>query len=192
MVALWHRLKKPLHSQRRMKQRTRRRRRWLRYCIGFRSSLFAQSSFRRRVCCFSDSELLMLQPKARHAFGPSKVVAGGIPRQQGGRAPAASLRNGANLPVPSCAAEDMSFPFGPGRICHPFNFNRFDIRHESCEGLYAQRAILHPGWWLQLGVLSKLAAEVQNCSSVQSCGLGKLFLFHGCLNIAWIRSESNC
>ena len=123
----------------------------------------------------------MLQPKARHAFGPSKVVAGGIPRQQGGRAPAASLRNGANLPVPSCAAEDMSFPFGPGRICHPFNFNRFDIRHESCEGLYAQRAILHPGWWLQLGVLSKLAAEVQNCSSVQSCGLGKLFLFTGAL-----------
>ena len=123
----------------------------------------------------------MLQLKARHAFGPSKVVAGGIPRQQGGRAPAASLRNGANLPVPSCAAEDMSFPFGPGRICHPFNFNRFDIRHESCEGLYAQRAILHPGWWLQLGVLSKLAAEVQNCSSVQSCGLGKLFLFTGAL-----------
>ncbi|CAE7353919.1 unnamed protein product [Symbiodinium necroappetens] len=36
-------------------------------------------------------------------------------------------------------------------------------------------------WWLQLGVLSKLAAEVQNCSSVQSCGLGKLFLFTGAL-----------
>ena len=34
---------------------------------------------------------------------------------------------------------------------------------------------------MQLRMLSRLAAEVQNCSSVQSCGLGRLFLSLGAL-----------
>ena len=74
----------------------------------------------------------------------------------------------------------MSFPVGPGRVCHPYH-EKFNISHPECSKLYASRARLPEGWRLQLEMQARLALEVQNCSSVQACGLGKLFLTVGAL-----------
>ncbi|CAK0825403.1 unnamed protein product, partial [Prorocentrum cordatum] len=72
-----------------------------------------------------------------------------------------------------------SFPDGPGGVCHPHNVGGFDLRHPACEPLYKERwASLdrQPGWEEEVLGHARLSREGWNCSSVQACALGQLFL----------------
>merc|ERR1719433_1871809 len=75
------------------------------------------------------------------------------------------------------------FPAGPGGACHPLNIVGFDIDHAACRELYwapDRTWAMAEGWWKgELRAHWELAREAWNCSSVQECGLAKLFLYHG-------------
>lgn len=68
------------------------------------------------------------------------------------------------------------FPGGQDGACHPLNVGGFDLGQPGCAALYAARDGLHEEWQLSVEAHARLAREGWNCSSVQECALGQLFL----------------
>lgn len=74
----------------------------------------------------------------------------------------------------------LLFPEGLGGVCHPLNVGGFNLAHPECAALHLERdGALQPGWEDLVGLHARLAAEVWNCSSVQACALGQIFLRAG-------------
>eukprot|EP00434_Breviolum_minutum_P011941 symbB.v1.2.010528.t1/scaffold641.1/size177546/2 len=65
--------------------------------------------------------------------------------------------------------------------CHPFNYQKFDLQGD-CLHLYERATGLpEEEWEPRISSLHRFAVQVQNCSTVQQCGLGMLFLNTGAM-----------
>lgn len=70
----------------------------------------------------------------------------------------------------------MSFPSGPVGSCHPLNLRNFDLGAD-CLPVWGQVTGLPvQEWEPRISALHRFAVLVRNCSTVQQCSLGMLFL----------------
>lgn len=70
----------------------------------------------------------------------------------------------------------MSFPSGPVGSCYPLNLRNFDLGAD-CLPVWGQVTGLPvQEWEPRISALHRFAVLVRNCSTVQQCSLGMLFL----------------
>eukprot|EP00929_Paragymnodinium_shiwhaense_P015520 TRINITY_DN123623_c0_g1_i1.p1 TRINITY_DN123623_c0_g1~~TRINITY_DN123623_c0_g1_i1.p1 ORF type:complete len:622 (-),score=124.27 TRINITY_DN123623_c0_g1_i1:505-2370(-) len=76
------------------------------------------------------------------------------------------------------------YPTGPNGVCHPYNVMRFDLSNPACRDLYEapdrpRTWSIWDGWEDSVLRHALFAKQAANCSTVQQCGLGWMFLTIG-------------